>query len=247
MGPDVDANLAIRRSAQIAGADHFTLFDEDDGVAGNFDFAEQVRVEEDGGASGTLFADDVTDKPAAHGIEAGSGLVQKDEFWLVDESLCETDALQHAFGKAAKTSVTMRREADEVEIRGHTVVELRQREAAEPPMKREKLGGGQPVVEAEVFREKTNFAANLYAREGETENFGFAARGFHEAEQHLDGRTFASTIRAEESKYFPATDLQGKTAHGDLRAENLAKAFSIDGQVVGGWQRSLRKLLERTG
>jgi hypothetical protein len=114
-------------------------------------------------------------------------------------------------------------------------------------MECEKFGSGQPVIEAEIFGEKTNLAAYLDTRIGMAKDCSFAAGGYYQAKEHLDGSAFAGAIWAEEPKDFSATDLEGKTAHGDLRAENLAKAFRIDGQVIGGWQRSLRRLVERTG
>lgn len=101
------------------------MLDEDNGVAGDFDFAQQMGVEEDGGAALAFIADDVADEMAAHGIEAGSGLVEEDEFRLVNEGLGKADALHHAFGKAAETAVAMRREANEIDISGNAIAKLR--------------------------------------------------------------------------------------------------------------------------
>jgi hypothetical protein len=124
MGADVDANLAIRRSAQIAGTDHFTLFDEDDGVASDFHLTEEVGVEEDGGAAGALAADDVADEAATHGVKAGGRFIEENEFRLMDQSLCKADALKHPFGEAAKAAVAMRSEAYEIKIGRHAITEL---------------------------------------------------------------------------------------------------------------------------
>lgn len=105
-------------------------------------------------------------------------------------------------------------------------------------MKREKFRSRKPVVEAKIFGEKANFTANLNTREGAAEDFSIAAGGFYESEQHLDRGAFAGAIGSEESKDFAAPDLQGESTHGDLIAEYFAEAVGIDGQGIGGWQKS---------
>ena len=54
----------------------------------------------------------------------------------------------------------MSHKSDEVEEGGNAVAELGRGESAESAMKREEFGGGQPIVEAEVFGEEAeDFAA----------------------------------------------------------------------------------------
>ena len=175
-----------------------------------------MRIKENGGPAFSLVTNDVADKATAHGVEAGRGLVEEDEVGLVDESLGETDALQHAFRKAAEPPVAMSSKSDEVQERGNAVAELGRSESAEPTVKREEFGGSQPVVEAEVFGEEADLAADLDARKGLIEDPSVAATGFNEAEQHLDGGAFASTVWAEEAEDFAATDLEREAADGDL-------------------------------
>ena len=238
---DVDVNLAIGGTVQIARADDFAVLDEHDGVTGDFDFAEKVGIEEHGGASFSLVANDVANEPAAHRVEAGCGLIEEDEFGLMDESLSEADALQHAFRKAAEAAVAMRGEADEIEISGNTVAELGRSESAEAAMKREQFGGGEPVVKAKILRKETDLAANFYARKRVIENLGVTATRFDETEQHLDGGAFAGAIRAEEAEDLAAADLKRKATNGNLGAEDLAKAMGFDGQVICRLQMFLRK------
>jgi len=182
VGAHVNVNFAVRRAVQISGADDFALLDEDDGVASNFDFAEEMGIEEDGGAAFSLVTDDVANKASAHGVEAGGRLVEEDEFRAVNQGLRETDPLQHAFRKATESPVAMSRESDEVQEGGNAVAELRGCEPAEAAMKRKEFGGGQPVVEAEVFGEEADLAADLDAREGLIEDLSMAARRFDKAE-----------------------------------------------------------------
>src|SRR6516165_8921285 len=110
----------------------------------------------------------------------------------------------------------MSRESDEVEEGGNAVAELRGCEPAEAAVKRKEFGGGQPVVEAEVFGEEADLATDLDAREGLIEDLGLAGTGFDEAEHHLDGGALAGAIRAEEAEDFAAADLERKATNGDL-------------------------------
>ena len=87
LGTDVDVNFVVGRAVQVSGADYLALLDEHDGVASDFDFTEQMGIEENSGAAFSLVANDVADEAAAHGVEAGSGFVEEDEFGLVDERL----------------------------------------------------------------------------------------------------------------------------------------------------------------
>jgi hypothetical protein len=110
----------------------------------------------------------------------------------------------------------MSHKSDEVEEGGNAVAELCRGESAESAMKREEFGGGQPIVEAEVFGEEADLATDLDARKGLIEDPSVAATGFNEAEQHLDGGAFAGTVWAEEAEDFAATDLEREAADGDL-------------------------------
>jgi len=110
----------------------------------------------------------------------------------------------------------MSHKSDEVEEGGNAVVELCRGESAESAMKREEFGGGQPIVEAEVFGEEADLATNRDTRKGLIEDLGVATAGFDEAEQHLDGGAFAGAVRAEEAEDFAAADLERKATNGDL-------------------------------
>src|SRR5262245_37539087 len=89
---------------------HLAVLDKSDAVAGHFDLAKQVRVQQDGGPAIALGFNNVANQAAADRIEARSWLVEEDQVGFIQEGLCETDALQHALGKIAQTLVAMRRE-----------------------------------------------------------------------------------------------------------------------------------------
>ena len=139
MGSYVDVDFAFGRGVQIAGTDDFAVLDEDDGVASNFDFAEEMGIEEDGGAAFSLVADDVANKASAHGVEAGGRLVEEDKIGFVKESLRETDSLHHAFRKAAQATIAMRGETDKIKIGGDAIAKLGGSEPGELTMERKKF------------------------------------------------------------------------------------------------------------
>ena len=176
---DMDVDFAFGRGVQIAGADDFTMFDEDDGIAGDFDFAEKMRVEKNGGAALSFVANDVADETAAHGVEAGGGFVEEDEIRFVDESLGEADALHHALGKAAEAKFAMRSEADEIEIGGNAITELGGSKPSEAAVESQEFARSEPVVKTKIFRKKTDFAADFDIGKGTAENLRFAAGGLY--------------------------------------------------------------------
>ena len=243
IGADVNVDFAFGGRAQIASGDDFPLLDEDYGVAGDFDFAEEMGIEKNRRAAISFAADNVPDEVTTHGVEAGSRLIKENQFRLVDQSLRETDALHHAFGKAPETAVAMRSEADEIEISGNTLAQLRRSQSRKAAVKRKEFGGGEPVVETEVFGQEADFAADFDVSERTAEDLGLAAGGFDQAEKHFNGGAFARTVGAKEAEDFSTTDLEGEPAYGDLGTELFAKAGSFYGQVC--WQRSSVKVLRR--
>jgi len=186
VGADVDVDFAFGGGVQIAGADDFAVLDEDHGIAGDFDFAEKMRVEKNSGAALSLVADDVADEAAAHGVEAGGGFVEEDEIRFVDESLGEADALHHALGKAAEPAVRMRSEADEIEIGGDAIAKLRGSKPGETAVEREEFARGEPVVKTKIFGKEADFAADFDIGERAAENLRATAGGLYEAEEHFD-------------------------------------------------------------
>ena len=77
----------------------------DDAVAGGLDLAEQVRVEEHGGARALQLADQVAHQQPAERIEPRGGLVEEHQLGLVEQRLREPDALQHALAVLAQLAV----------------------------------------------------------------------------------------------------------------------------------------------
>ena len=233
MGAYVDVDFAFGRGVQIAGTDDFTVLDEDHGVAGDFNFTEEMRVEENGDAALAFIANDVANEVAAHGIQAGSGFIEEDEIGFVQECLRETYALHHAFRKAAKATIAMWGETDKFKIGGHTVVELLGSKPGETTVESEKLGRREPVVKTKIFGKEADLLSDFDVSEWMAENLRLTTGGFNEAEEHFDGSAFTGAVGAKEAEYFASANLEGEPTNGDFGAELLAEVGGFDGEVVG--------------
>lgn len=233
MGAYVDVDFAFGRGVQIAGTDDLTVFDDDDGVAGDFNFTEEMRVKENGGAALAFIANDVANEVAAHGVEAGSGFIEEDKIGFVEESLRETDTLHHPFRKAAQPTIAMRGETDKIKIGGDAVAELGLGEPGETTVKNEKFGRRKPVVKTKIFGKEADLLSDFDVSQWIAENLRLTTGGFNEAEKHFDGSAFTGTVGAKEAEYFASANLEREPTNGDFGAELLAKVGGFDGEVVG--------------
>src|SRR6202166_5478867 len=101
----MDLPLGIR--AKITAADHLAFLDKHHTVTGNFNFAENVRVQKNGGAAVALRADDVANEAPPHGIKSGGRLIEKNQLWLMNQRLGQSNSLQHALGEITQTFFSM--------------------------------------------------------------------------------------------------------------------------------------------
>ena len=113
--------------------------------------------------------------------------------------------------------------------------------AAEPAVKFEKLCRGEPLIEAKIFRKKSNFAADLHVPGRLPEDEGLAAARIHQPQQHLDGRALAGAVGTEKPKNFAAAYAQRQIPHSDLVAKGFAQVPRFNGQTI--WQ--IQGVLER--
>src|SRR5580704_1517513 len=96
------ANLFSVGRTQVAAGDHLSLADENDFIAGDLDFTEQMGIEEDRHTAVALGADDVAYHPPAHRIEPRSRLVQKDQLRLMTEGWASPMRWSMPFEKASR-------------------------------------------------------------------------------------------------------------------------------------------------
>src|SRR6267143_3606445 len=99
--------LAVFFTELSEGAFHqeFAGLDNANGVAEFFDFAHDVRGENDGLAVVAAFADESGDGAGSHNIEAVGGLVENHDGWIVDEGAGDGGFLHHSGGELFATAV----------------------------------------------------------------------------------------------------------------------------------------------
>src|SRR5262249_20623394 len=74
-----DPNFIAEHGAQITARNHLAVLDEHYLIASNFDFAEQVKVQENDRVAIALHTDHITHQPPPHWVEPGGGLVEKNQ------------------------------------------------------------------------------------------------------------------------------------------------------------------------
>lgn len=229
VGTDFDADFTFGQFFEGGGADDLPLFDEGDAVTGDFDFAEEVGIEEDGGALFALFADDIAHETAPKGIEARGGFVEEDEVWAVEEGLRQANALEHPFRVAAEAFARVGSEAHQIEQFGDALAGIGGGHAIEFAMEFEEFCAGEPVVKAEVFREEAHFGAGGRVTEGVSQHLSFPRGGVDEAKEHFDRGGFSSAIGAEETEHFARFDGEGEVRNGGFVPKFFAEVGGLEG------------------
>ena len=84
-----------------------------------------MRAEEDRAAAVAKPQDERADVAAAERVEAGHRLVQNHEVWIVEDRLCDANALQHALGELAELRPPFTADADLIEQPGRAPATLR--------------------------------------------------------------------------------------------------------------------------
>src|SRR5215472_7230096 len=144
-----------------------------------------MGIEQHGCPTIALGLNDVTDHAAAKGIEARRRFVEENQFRIVQQSLGETDTLQHSLGKFLQALFTMRRESHQVEQRWNTLTQHTLRHAIKPAMYLKELGGCKPVIETEVLGKEADFASRPHVARRLPEDVRLPAGGEYEPQQHF--------------------------------------------------------------
>ena len=88
--------------------------------------------------------------------------------------------------------------------------------------------GRQPIVEAEVLRQKTDAGARRPVAQRRAQQGGAAGGGRDQAEQHLDRGGLAGAVGTQEAKDLTLLDLQGEALDGDVIAKDFAQLVGLD-------------------
>src|SRR4029077_12847549 len=88
---------------------------------------------------------------------------------------------------------------------------------------------GKPSVEPKILRQKTNLPPDFHIVGGRAKNEGLPAAGLHQPQQHFDGSTLPSSVRAQEAEHFAAAYRQGEIAYRNLVPKYFAQFHRLNG------------------
>ena len=116
--------MLLGKRGNVALADHFAALEDGDAVTNKFDLAKQMRVQKNRLSFPLQLLQDLPDLAAADRVNAVGGLVKKDEFRIVQQSLRQADALLHPFGIGAHLVVHAVLQADQLQHLGDALPQL---------------------------------------------------------------------------------------------------------------------------
>ena len=98
-------------------------------------------------------------------------------------------------------------------------------------MQLQKLCRGEPIVEAKMFRKKTNSAASLDVADRTAKNLRLAACGQNQAQQHFHRGALTRTIRSQEAEDLTPGNIEGEVSDCHFAPENFAQPVGAYGKV----------------
>ncbi len=201
--------------------------DEDgDAVADHFQFAEQVAIDEDGFALRFQTGEDIADFAAADRVYAVGGLVEEDQFRVVDHGLGEAYALGHPFGIGADFSVGIEAHVDDVQQLGGALFSCGTIDLGHRAEEFDNLAAGKVARKAVVFGEIPEAAQRGFVAYGLSEHRARSAGGVDDRHHDFNQRAFARAVGTQQPEDFAPPHL-----HGDA-AERINTAFVTLGDVV---------------
>ena len=203
---------AARSGLQIAdgvGGDELSFIDDDDLLAGLLDLGQDVRAENDGVLAGEIL-DEIACLVDLLGVEAGGGLVENQDVRIVNDGLCEANALPVAFGQFAEKLVSDVGDGTAFRDVIDTLLQLGAGEAFQLADKFEVLGGFHLRIDGRRLGKIANPLLHLerLIEDVEAGDLCGSCRGRHEAGQHAHRRGLARSVGAEESYDLAFGDLK---------------------------------------
>ena len=114
-GSDFEGQLPIDKGIHIGGAHQLPIFDEGHPVAGDFHFAEKMRVEENGCTFLAQIFNDIAHHPPANRVQPGGWFIEEDQIWPIEQGLRQSDALQHPFREGAQFFIGVGCQVNQIE------------------------------------------------------------------------------------------------------------------------------------
>src|SRR6185503_11303736 len=157
-----DAQLDVERAS---GAPELKLVHDEpvlherDAVARGLDLAEQVRVQEHGGATVAQLVDDVAHEQAPERIEARRRLIEEDQLRRTEQRGREPGALRHALAVCAQRPVRRVLEPDAQEQPLDARAESARRKPQQAPVEMQQLARVQAIVKTKVLGQEAHARA----------------------------------------------------------------------------------------
>src|SRR5579875_1485954 len=114
-------------------------------------------------------------------------------------------------------------------------------------MQTQQLAGREPIVETEMLRQESDFAARLHISLRLAKKKSFSARRPDQAQKHFDGRALARSVRPKKSENRAARNGQRKVPYRDLASVLFAQTAGFNREVLKRWQNRAPRLIERIG
>ena len=167
-------------------------------------------------------------------VEAAEGLVEDEQFGIVQQGGEEEDFLAHAFGIGGERRVAVVPEADEAEEFVHLGLQGAAGNPAQASGELEIFAAGEVGVEVRLFGDVADaalegfeIAVDVLAMEEDV-----AGGGLQESGEHFDGGAFSGAVGSEVAENFAGVDDEADAIHGGDAGVELGK---LPGFQHGCW------------
>ena len=211
--------------------------DDRDPVAEAVGLVHVMRGEKERAALlGAQMRDHLPHRNARGRVEAGGGLVQKQDLRVVHQAARDLEAPPHAPRQRGGKGVGAVGEADGFEQLRRALAAPRPGDAVQPGVNAHILGAGELGVAGHVLRNDPDAGAHRVgvANDIVPGHDRRAAGGRHQRRQHADERALARAVRSEQAEDLAALDREADVIHRQQRAKALADAFDLDRDAVWG-------------
>src|SRR5579885_3060597 len=205
-------------------------------ITGYFHFAQQLRIQQNRRSALALLFNDIAHEPPTERIEAGSRLIQKQQPGVIQQRLGQANPLQHPLGKLPQLFIPVRRKPDAVQQLGNAFPQRFAADPIEPSMQAQQFRRGEPVIEAEVLRQKSNIGPGLSISSRMAKEQRRAARRLHQSKQHLDRRALACAVRSQKAEDLTPRNFESEVSHRDLVPEYFSEIPGCNRKLLCGKQ-----------
>ena len=136
----------------------------------------------------------VAHQTPAQRVKPGGRFIEEHQLGVIEQRLGQADALEHAFREVTQVFVGMPGQADRFQQFGHTPARYGRVDAVETGMYFEEFSGCQPLLKAEVLRQKADPPATLPITWRSAEHGDRSRAGPDQAKEHLERGRLAGAI-----------------------------------------------------